>query len=160
MLQTHDLQTRHLWRFRRIFSTFRTQYILMKYNGNIPSFKWRPKKKLEPCLSNKEATAHLITDNSISFRYSTSSQKIWGLLSLVLKEIITQQWKTKEKCVIGISNHGCRVGHAYSRKSFRKCMKFRFVENKFYLALFVHFFKNKCTFIQFASPGAHMDLLI
>lgn len=41
---TCGLPTRHLRRFRRIFSTFRTQYILMKYNGNIPSFKWRPKK--------------------------------------------------------------------------------------------------------------------
>jgi len=34
-----------------------------------------------------------------------------------------------------------------------------FVENKFYLAPFIHFFKKECTLTQFAFPSACLDLL-
>lgn len=45
-----------------------------------------------------------------------------------------------------------KPGQTHTHKKSSEIALNNFVENKFYLVPFIHFFKKKCTFIQFAFP--------
>lgn len=67
-----------------------------------------------------------------------------------------------ELCIHGTVEHikPEYVMHTREKVSENKSNSNNFIENKFYLASFTHSFKNKSTFIQFASPRERLELLI